>query len=479
MVKKIFFALILINLIGVLNVKAAIISPTSVYATFDDDTVISSNYYVSSDGNYFASNTLLGGVSSAQWVKAINFYYNNINLCPNQQMTINGKIRLTNSFFQNQSYSLFVNNNNASMSCSTNLTTVYQQSDTLEFSCVGTGGGTFSVYFQQNTYTTPTQYDVLISRDLQYSCDITNGDIINSQNQNTQSIINNNTTNSQNIINNQNQNTQEIIDNQNSNTDKEIESQQVCNDITIDKSSIIQNDVFLDTSGNITSNEWSTGWGITDYLEVTNVIKLNSFGNLPSLCFYNSSKTLLSCSRNSNILTGTVSLPINTTYIRASINITEDKPQYTIKSCKNGNQALSDNINNLNDTLNDTSQPNTNQDINDMDNMVASDTPISDLITMPLTLVNAYINGINSSCSSVNLGNLYGTDLILPCINLEQRLGSNLWHTIDSFFSIFMCYNIGMLFITAFDGITSLRDDFEGLYQPRHADTGYKPKHGG
>lgn len=152
---------------------------------------------------------------------------------------------------------------------------------------------------------------------------------------------------------------------------------------------------------------------------------------------------------------------------------------YGEEICSNRLDDQTNAINDLNDTLNDTSQPNTNQDINDMNNMVASDTPISDLITMPLTLVNAYINGINSTCSPVNLGNLYGTDLVLPCINLEQKLGSNLWSKIDILFCIFMCYNIGMLFISAFDGITSLRDDFESLYQPRHADVGYQPRHGG
>lgn len=150
-----------------------------------------------------------------------------------------------------------------------------------------------------------------------------------------------------------------------------------------------------------------------------------------------------------------------------------------LNGCVSKLDQQTDAINGLNDSITSEQSPNTNQDINDMNDMVASDTPISDLITMPLTLINAYINGVNSSCSPINLGNLYGTDLVLPCINLEQRLGSNLWHIIDAFFSIFMCYNIGMLFITAFDGITSLRDDFEGLYQPRHADSGYQPKHGG
>lgn len=343
MVKKILFLLtfLLITLIPNINVKAAVIAPNSVYATFDDGSVISSGYYTSSNGLYWASNTLLGGVSYQSWVKSINFYYTNPNLCSGKALNISGKIRITNNFFNYEGYNLFVNNNGQSMSCVLSL----ENSSDLNFRCTGKGGGALSIYFQQTTYGTPRQYDVLVSRDLQYTCDITSEDVVANDNKNTQSII----------------------DNQNRNTNKIIQEQ----------------------------------------------------------------------------------------------------------------QETTDAVNGLKDSMTSESQPNTNSNINDMNNMVASDTPITDLITMPLTLINAYINGIGSTCSSFNLGSLLGTNLTIPCINLEQRLGSNLWNTIDILCCIFLCYEIAMLFISAFDGITSLRDDFEGLYQPRHADTGYVPKHGG
>lgn len=91
---------------------------------------------------------------------------------------------------------------------------------------------------------------------------------------------------------------------------------------------------------------------------------------------------------------------------------------------------------------------------------VSSDTPISDLLTMPITLVQAYMNGVGGSCSAVNLGSLYGTNLIIPCIDLEARLGSGLWNLIDVLFSLFMIYNIAMLIINIFDKVTSLDDTF-------------------
>lgn len=153
---------------------------------------------------------------------------------------------------------------------------------------------------------------------------------------------------------------------------------------------------------------------------------------------------------------------------------------------QNNIQNTQDIINNQNsntqelkDTMTDESTPNTNTEINDLNNQLISDTPITDLITLPLTLLNAYLTGVSGTCNPVNLGNLYGTNLSLPCINLEQRLGANLWTIIDSLVSIFMIYNIAMLMIQAFEGFTSLRDDYDSLYQPKHADTGYQPKHGG
>lgn len=107
-----------------------------------------------------------------------------------------------------------------------------------------------------------------------------------------------------------------------------------------------------------------------------------------------------------------------------------------------------------------------------------SNSPVSDLAIMPLTLLNAYVSGFNSSCSPFSLGSLYGSELSLPCINLQSYLGSDLFSIIDGLFCIFMIYNIAMLCISIFESITSFDDSLNALYTPQHADTGYKPKHG-
>lgn len=436
---------------------------------------------------YVGSN--IGRISPAVDINRVDFNWYNANLCSGKTINVKGRLfglGQTNGLF-NENASLVVYNNNLQMTCST---TIIDQNQ-MDFNCYSdTGGGDLSVYMS-TVVNYADNFRTGISRNLDVTCDVTNEaivsqsiqntqDIINNQNSNTNTITQNQDTNTQDIINNQNQNKQDIINNQNANTDKEIESQKVCKTKRIDNKNIVTNGYYLNNSGLLLS---MATYGVTDYISINSSSRLNvlSFSQTGNLCFYNSSKSLISCSLNSsyNANNNVVNIPNDANYVRFSINRNSNIPTFDLNICENGNQVLDDSINDLNSTLNDTSQPNTSSDINDMNDMVASDTPISDLITMPLTLINAYINGINSACSPVNLGNLYGTDLILPCINLEQRLGSNLWSIIDTFFCIFMCYNIGMLFVTAFDGITSLRDDFEGLYQPRHADVGYQPKHGG
>ena len=78
------------------------------------------------------------------------------------------------------------------------------------------------------------------------------------------------------------------------------------------------------------------------------------------------------------------------------------------------------------------------------------DTPISDLLLMPLNLIQAYYDGMSDTCSNFNLGSLFGTELFMPCIDLESILGSNLWTLIDTIISIFLFYNIAMLYVFLF-----------------------------
>lgn len=149
------------------------------------------------------------------------------------------------------------------------------------------------------------------------------------------------------------------------------------------------------------------------------------------------------------------------------INNSQDNTLNDIKNnTKETNDLLKDDSSVSNDKITDITNIDTN----------TSNTPVSDFITLPITLLNKYNTSMNSSCNSINLGSLLGTDLIIPCINLEQRLGSDLWSTIDKLFSFFMVFNIAMFCISIFERLTSLHDDFYSAYDPQHA---YNGKHGG
>lgn len=143
----------------------------------------------------------------------------------------------------------------------------------------------------------------------------------------------------------------------------------------------------------------------------------------------------------------------------------------------NNNNTNTDKIINTQKELNDFILNDDEVDRSEVDNffsginsMIEETNPVSDLLLMPITLLNAYNNGISSSCSPINLGNLLGTDLIMPCIDIERYLGSNLFSLIDILFSIFLFYEIGMLCVSIFESITTLDDGFQLLYSPKHGD---------
>ena len=154
-----------------------------------------------------------------------------------------------------------------------------------------------------------------------------------------------------------------------------------------------------------------------------------------------------------------------------------------VKICSNGNQAINDSLGNLNNNITDSNYDDVGVDVEDLEDFIGADfttnSPISDLLLMPFTLLNAYSDGINSACSPISLGTLYGTNLSFPCIDIPHYIGNNLWNTIDIIFCIFLTYNLGMLVISIYDSITSLNSGFESLYTPQHGPSSYKPKHGG
>lgn len=123
--------------------------------------------------------------------------------------------------------------------------------------------------------------------------------------------------------------------------------------------------------------------------------------------------------------------------------------------------GISDNINNVNDSINSNEAPSTSDVSNNTSDWSSSNAQngvITNLLTLPIKLLNGYVSGINSSCSSFNLGSLYGTNLVLPCINVSNYIGSTLWGVIDVLFSGFMIFAIGKKLVRIFNDFTNLRD---------------------
>lgn len=138
----------------------------------------------------------------------------------------------------------------------------------------------------------------------------------------------------------------------------------------------------------------------------------------------------------------------------------------------NQNQGIINNQNKTNEELEKTNETLTDDNVNISESSITdssasvSDSPISDLLILPIKLLNNISNGLQGTCTTFNLGNLFGTDIILPCINLESILGSFLWGLIDSLFCIFLIYNVCMLAIKIWTDVVMMEDVFRDLYKP-------------
>lgn len=315
--------------------------------------------------------------------------------------------------------------------------------------------------------------------------DMSNTDaILNNQNSNTNSIINNNNQNTTDIIDNQNQNNEELKDTINDNFNSchispnlfDISKLSFSNDVSY----ITDDTIYLNQYWNqstLTLKELAPSLEVgKSYFLSFNTTSSNNYIYMVLGEFIwpnNTSKVM-----TQQMLDGKINIYGNNdgdpnqsaTITQFMFNEGNTKATYEKygEICSNKLDDTNDKLDNLNGTLNDGTPPDTESFMEHLDDLFYEG-PISTLILMPLTLINHYVDGFNSSCSSINLGKLYGTDLKLPCINLESKLGSSLWTTIDGLVSIFMIYNICMLFVSAFNDITSLRDTFDSLYVPQHA----------
>lgn len=123
-------------------------------------------------------------------------------------------------------------------------------------------------------------------------------------------------------------------------------------------------------------------------------------------------------------------------------------------------QDVNSSIQKTNDTLNDDTidDSNTTGSLNDLSKRLPTNSVISHLLLLPVSLFQNIVNSINGTCSSFNLGSLYGSNLTLPCINIESLIGNTLWSVIDILFCGAFVLVIRKKFVDIFHNLTDLRN---------------------
>ena len=132
----------------------------------------------------------------------------------------------------------------------------------------------------------------------------------------------------------------------------------------------------------------------------------------------------------------------------------------SINQVKQEVTEINNSVDKVNDTLNDDTvdSSNTTDTLSGLSNSVASNSVISDLLLLPVTLFQNIVNNINGSCSSFNLGTLYNTNLSLPCINIPSLIGDTLWTVIDILFCGFFVLVIRKKFVDIFESLSELKN---------------------
>ena len=329
------------------------------------------------------------------------------------------------------------------------------------------GVSSISIGFQNNQQNSTSDARVYFNGLLTYEQKVSDTDIdynsilgtinanANANSQYTQEAINNA---SSSITNNQNNNTQSIINNQNSNTQQEIESQNVCTDI--DKNDILSANYYLNNNG--VPQSYRSNLGITNYISISSKDKLNLLSNDSGFtgyfCFYNINKEFISCLSQRDTSIGLLTIPNNTSYFRATINSSLNKPTFNL--CRNGNQAIVDSQKDINNSINDDNVSGANSTINDFFNNFDTGTNgnLTDIISLPLD----FLQSLNNSCSPINLNLGQLGNYNLPCLKsvLTANFPTALIDLITLLVNGFLCYRI----------LTSLLIFINNLKDPNNAD---------
>lgn len=121
-------------------------------------------------------------------------------------------------------------------------------------------------------------------------------------------------------------------------------------------------------------------------------------------------------------------------------------------------QQTNEKLDSIDDTLNDSNVDSSDSTINNLKDKIPTNSVISDLLLLPVRFLQNFVNALGSSCSRFSLGSLYGTELFMPCINIESYLGSGIWTTIDLIISGLFVYSLRKKFIEIYENLTNLKN---------------------
>lgn len=123
----------------------------------------------------------------------------------------------------------------------------------------------------------------------------------------------------------------------------------------------------------------------------------------------------------------------------------------------NQNQNHNETINTItNDTTYDENE--TSSFLEDFEEFLPDEGIVTQLVTLPIGLYTNILNSVNGTCQPFSLGSLMGTNLTLPCINVANYLGSQLWSITDILMSGFFILTIVRKFIKVFENMSSLKE---------------------
>ena len=129
-----------------------------------------------------------------------------------------------------------------------------------------------------------------------------------------------------------------------------------------------------------------------------------------------------------------------------------------VQEVNNAVKEIKQEANNINTTISSDQVDDPSNAINSFNDKVAQNGVITQLIGLPVTLFSKVLNSVNGTCINYNLGNLYGTDIIFPCISIKNYIGSTLWNVIDVLISGLFVYAISRKFIKVFESMSSMKE---------------------